>query len=180
MRSSLLYLINALSQLYIATFLLRFIMQWIRGSYQTPLAQIVMKVTSPLVVPARRVLPSVRGIDLPTLVLLLALEGAATFLLYVIAGYPLIAPLFVGSVLFRLVALMLWIYWGALLVYVILSWVVQGYHPLAYALGALVEPVLKPVRRIVPLVAGFDLSPMLVMILIYAVIIALPRFPFVP
>jgi YggT family protein len=88
--------------------------------------------------------------------------------------------LFVGSVLLRLVGLTLWIYWGALLIYVILSWVVQGYHPFAAALATLVDPLLKPVRRIVPPIAGFDLSAMLVMIALYAVILALPRFPFVP
>jgi YggT family protein len=179
MQRSLIYIVNALSQLYIAMFLLRFMLQWIRGSYQSPLSQIVIKITSPLVVPARRVLPSVRGIDVPTLVLLIALEAIATFLLYLIAQFPLELDLFVGSVLLRLVALTLWLYWGALLIYVILSWIVQGYHPLADALGALLEPLLRPVRRILPLVAGFDLSPMLVMIALYALILALPSFPFV-
>jgi YggT family protein len=180
MQRSLIYIVNALSQLYIAMFLLRFILQWVRGSYQSPLSQVVMKVTGPLVIPARRVLPSVRGIDVPTLVLLIALEAISTLLLYLIARYPLVIDLFVGSVLLRLVALTLWVYWGALLIYVILSWVVQGYHPLAATLGTLLEPLLRPVRKVLPPVAGFDLSPMLVMIVLYALILALPSFPFVP
>lgn len=180
MQRSLIYIIDALSQLYLAMFVLRFLMQWIRGSYQSPLAQIVMKVTSPLVVPARRILPSVRGVDVPTLVLLIALEAAVTAALYLIAAYPLEVDQFVGSVLLRLVGLTLWVYWGSLLVYLILSWVAQGYHPLADALGMIVGPVLRPLRRIIPPIAGFDLSPMIAMILIYALILALPRYPFVP
>jgi YggT family protein len=180
MKPALLYLVNALSQLYIAMFVLRFALQWVRGSYQTPLAQVVMRITSPLVVPARRFLPSVRRIDVPTLVVLIALEGIATLLLYLIAGLTLVWPIFVVSVLLRLVALALWMLWGALLIYVILSWVAQGgYHPLAATLATLVDPVLRPLRRIVPPIAGLDLTPLIAMIVIYAAILALPAFPFV-
>ena len=65
-------------------FALRFILQWIRAGYQNPLAQFVLQITEPLVVPARRVLPSVRGIDLPTLIVIFALECVATLLLFVL------------------------------------------------------------------------------------------------
>jgi len=87
MRNSLIFLVDALSDLYVAMFVLRFIMQWTRASYQNPLAQFVLQVTAPLVVPARRMLPSIRGVDVPTLVLAVALECVATLLLFVIAGF---------------------------------------------------------------------------------------------
>jgi YggT family protein len=180
MQGSLIFIVDNLSDLYIAMFLIRFILQWVRGSYQTVLSQFVMRVTAPLVVPARRVLPSVRGIDVPTLVLLITLECLATLLLYVIARYPLQLDLFVVSVLLRLVSLTLWVYSGAIFIYVLLSWIVQGYHPVADALATLVGPLLRPARRIIPPVAGLDLSPMIVLILLQALIIALPRWPFVP
>jgi len=180
MQNALIFIVDNLSDVYVAMFLVRFILQWVRGSYQTVLSQFVMKVTAPLVVPARRVLPSVRGVDVPTLVLLVALECIATLLLYSIGPYPLRLDLFVGSVILRLLSLTIWIYWGALLIYVILGWVVQGYHPMADALGTLVNPLLRPARKIIPPVAGLDFSPMIVMILLYAAILALPRWPFVP
>ena len=78
MQNSLIFIVDNLSDLYIAMFLMRFILQWVRGGYQTVLSQFVMKVTAPLVIPARRVLPSVRGVDVPTLVVLVALECIAT------------------------------------------------------------------------------------------------------
>jgi len=180
MQDPLIFIVDSVSRLYVATFVLRFIFQWVRGTYHTPLGQIVMRVTAPLVVPARRVLPSVRGIDVPTLIVTIALEAVATLLLYFIVGLPLRLDYFVGSVLVRLVSLTLQIYWFAILIYVILSWVAQGYHPVAAALSTLVDPLLRPARRIIPRIAGLDLSPMVVMILLYALTLALPRFPFVP
>jgi YggT family protein len=180
MQSALIFIVDNLTKLYIAAFVVRFILQFVRGSYQTVLGQFVMRLTAPLVVPARRVLPSVRGIDVPTLVLLIALECLATLLLYLIAGFPLRGELFFGSVVLRLVSLTLWVYVGAIFIYVIMSWVVQGYHPVAAALATLVEPLLRPARRIIPTIAGLDLSPVVVLLLLQALIIALPRWPFVP
>ena len=65
MQSALIFLVRTLADLYLLAFLLRFILQWVRASYRNPLAHLVQRVTSPLVVPARRVLPSVAGLDLP-------------------------------------------------------------------------------------------------------------------
>lgn len=180
MRNALIFIVDNLSDLYVAMFLLRLILQWVRGSYQTGLSQFVMRITGPLVVPARRLLPSVRRIDVPTVVVVIVLECVASLLLYSIAGLPLLPDVFAGTVLLRLVSLTLWLYSAGIFIYVILSWVVQGYHPVAATLATLVDPLLRPARRIIPPIAGLDLSPMLVLILLQAAIIALPRLPFVP
>jgi uncharacterized protein YggT (Ycf19 family) len=87
MQSALIFLVKTLADLYLLTFLLRFIMQWVRASYYNPLSQFVFKVTNPLVVPARRVLPSVAGLDTPTLVVLVILEIAVTFALLRLAAF---------------------------------------------------------------------------------------------
>src|SRR5215471_9337573 len=118
MTQSLLFIVDALSGLYISMFALRFILQWVRASYQSPLAQFVLQVTAPLVVPARRVLPSVRGIDLPTLVVIVLLECVATLLIFTIAGFVPSVDVFAAAVLLRLVTLVLWIYCVALFIYV--------------------------------------------------------------
>ena len=180
MQSSLIFIVDALSALYISTFALRFILQWIRASYQSPLAQFVLQITAPLVVPARRVLPSVRGIDLPTLVVIVVLECIATLLIFSVVGFVPSIDVFVVAVLLRLVTLVLWIYCSALFIYVVLSWLAgQVYNPSAATLAALVEPLLRPVRRLIPPIAGLDVSPVIVLILLQAVIYALPRWPFV-
>jgi len=180
MQSSLIFVVDALSALYISMFALRFMLQWIRASYQSPLAQFVLQVTAPLVVPARRVLPSVRGIDLPTLVVIVALECIATLLIFSIMGFVPPIDAFAVTVVLRLVTLILWIYCSALFIYVVLSWLAgQIYNPSAATVAAIVEPLLRPVRRLIPPIAGLDVSPVIVLILLQAVIYALPRWPFV-
>jgi len=175
MQNSLLFLIKTISDLYLLTYLLRFILQWVRADYYNPFAQFVLKVTNPLVVPARRLLPSAGGVDLPTLVVLVALEALSTWLLIVLANDSVTIARFALYVVLRIVSLTLWFYLVATLIYVILSWVGQRqYSPVGAVLGELVEPLLRPARRLLPPIAGLDLAPLLVLILIQAIVIALP------
>jgi len=175
MQSALIFLFKTLADLYLLTLLLRFIMQWVRASYHNPLAQFVVKVTSPLVVPARRVVPSVAGLDTPTLVVLIALECLATFILLRLAGLSLPVPELLMYSVLRLVALTLWFYTLALFVYVLLSWFGnRGANPMGSLLGEIVEPLLRPARRLLPPIGGLDLSPLIVILLLQAAMIALP------
>ena len=175
MRDSLFFLIRVLSHLYLLLFLLRFIMQWIRADFYNPLAQFIVKATNPLVVPARRLIPSSGGIDLPTLVLLVLIEVIATWLLLYVASAPATLIQFAEFVLLRLVSLPLSLYTWTILVYVILGWISPGgYHPLTMILAELNEPVLRPIRRLLPPISGLDLSPLLAVILIQAISLAIP------
>lgn len=174
MQYSLIFLVKTFTDLYLLTFLLRFVMQWARADFYNPFAQFIVHVTNPLVVPARRFLPSAGSIDLPLLILLVALEALATWLLLAIAGSSARPGYFVALVVLRLVNLTLWFYTIAIIVYAILSWVTHGYSPIGALLDDLVAPVLRPVRRILPIIGGLDLSPLVVLILIQAVRIALP------
>lgn len=175
MQNALLFLIKTIADLYLLTYLLRFVLQWVRADYYNPLAQFVVKVTNPLVVPARRLIPSAAGIDLPTLIVLIALEALVTWMLTALIGVTLPATTFALYVLLRLVSLTLWFYLVAILIYVILSWFGQRqYSAVGAVLGQLVEPLLEPVRRFIPPIAGLDLTPLLVLIVIQAVVIALP------
>jgi YggT family protein len=175
MQSALIFLVKTLADLYLLTFLLRFIMQWVRASYYNPLAQFVLKVTSPLVVPARRVLPSVGGLDTPTLAVLIVLEIVVTFALLRLAGISLPVPVLLLYSLLRLIALALWFYTVALFIYVLLSWFGdRGMNPMAALLGELIEPLLRPARRLLPPIGGLDLSALVVILLLQAALIALP------
>jgi YggT family protein len=174
MQSALIFIVKTLTDLYLLAFLLRFILQWVRASYYNPLSQFVLKVTSPLVVPARRMLPSIAGLDIPTLIVLVALEAIATWVLCALVGVTLPVGVFLLYVALRLVALTLWFYTMALFIYVLLSWFGgRGAGPMALVLHELVEPLLRPVRRVLPPIAGLDLSPLLVMLVFQAAIIAL-------
>ena len=170
MRDSLSYLIRVLGDLYLLLFLLRFIMQWIRADFYNPLAQFIVRATNPLILPARKILPTTASVDLPTLVMLVLLEAIATGLLIYIALIPTSLGQFAVLVLVRLVRLTLSLYTWTILINVILSWIgPRGYHPLTMILAELNEPVLRPIRRVLPPISGFDLSPLLALILIQAI-----------
>jgi YggT family protein len=174
-QAALIFLLKTLMDLYLLTFLLRFVMQWARTTYHNPFAQFIYKVTSPLVIPARRVLPSIRGLDVPTLIVLIVLELVATWVLVRLSGVSLPIPTLLIYALLRLIALVLWFYTGALIIYVLLSWFGdRGRNPMGVLLGELVEPVLRPARRLVPPIGGLDLSPLIVILLLQAAMIALP------
>ena len=176
MRSSLFYLVKALGDLYLLAFLLRFLLQWVRADFYNPFTQAIVQITNPLVSPARRFIPASRSVDVPTLAVLVVLEGLLTWVLRNIGGSPSgsLAPLPV-LVFYRLISLTLWFYSVSILIYVILSWVgPRGRHPIAVVLADLNEPILRPARRILPNIAGLDLSPLLVLIIVQAAFRLLP------
>lgn len=169
MLDALIFLVRTFADLYLLTFLLRFIMQWARANHYNPLSQVVFKVTNPLVVPARRLLPSVAGLDMPTLIVLIVLELVLTFVLLRLVGLSLPIPRLLFYSLLRLISLVLWFYVGALIIYAVLSWFAQpSRNPMAMLLGELVEPLLRPARRMLPPIGGFDLSVLLVIVLLQA------------
>lgn len=176
---ALIFLFKSLADLFLLTFLMRFVMQWVRAGYHNPLAQFIFKITNPLVVPARRVLPSVGGLDAPTLVVLIVLEVIVTFVLVRLVGVsPPVSVLLFYSAL-RLIALVLWFYFGATLVCALSSWFAdRGRNPIVAFLGELVEPLLRPARRLLPPMSGLDFSPLIVILLLQAAIYALPLPPY--
>lgn len=173
--NALIFLVKAVTDLYLATFLVRLIMQLVRADFYNPFSQTIVSITNPLIVPARRILPSVRSVDVPTLVVLFLLQCAVTFLLLKLAGVAVGAERYLFYVVLRLASLTLWTYAICLVVYFVLSWVAHaGYSPIALVIGQIVGPILRPVRRIVPPIGIFDISVLLVFILIQAAMIALP------
>jgi len=175
MRDPLIFIIKTLTDLYLLTFLLRFILQWIRADFYNPFAQTIVKITNPLIIPVRRVVPTSRSVDVPTLVVLILLEAIVTWVLVYIGGASIGLNTLPLLVLYRLISLTLWFYSVSIFIYVILSWVGQrGYNPVGIVLGELNEPLLRPVRRMLPPIAGIDLSPLLILILLQAGLMAVP------
>ncbi len=172
---SLIFLVRTLGDLYLLTFLLRFIMQWVRADFYNPLAQFVVKATNPLVIPVRRVVPAAGGADLATLLVLVILQAAVTWTLLFLASLSVTTSQFLLLVPLRLINLTLWFYTVSIFVYVLMSWFAQtGYSPISRMLAELNEPLLGPVRRLLPPIGGLDLSPLLVLIFIQAIRLGLP------
>jgi YggT family protein len=179
MQNALTFIIKTLVDLYIITFVLRLILQWVRADFGNPLTQFVLKVTNPLVMPLRRMVPSVRGLDTATLLVVLLLEMVITLGLVNLTcvGNPEVIQLVLLTVL-RLTYLILRIFLFVIFIYVLLSWISPGgYHPIANLLGAISEPILRPFRNLIPSIGGIDLSPLFALIAIQALTMVLPIGP---
>ena len=169
------YLLQTLLSLYLLAMLLRFLLQLVRANFYNPISQFLVRITNPLVLPVRRAVPGVAGLDISSLLLalLLQLAGIAALLLLNNLGLPNIGLLLAWSAL-GVVGLLVNIYFFALLAMIILSWVAPGSrHPAVFLLYQLTEPVMAPLRRALPPMGGIDFSPILVFILINVIQIAL-------
>lgn len=169
------YLVQTFLSLYLVAMLLRFLLQLVRADFYNPISQFLVKVTNPLVIPLRRVIPGLGGLDLASLLLAVLLQLAGIVLLLLIngIGLPGVFTLLVWSLL-GVFGLLVNIYFFALLGMIILSWVAAGSrHPAIYLLYQITEPVMAPFRKVLPAMGGLDFSPILVFILINIIQIAL-------
>lgn len=159
------FLINTLFGLYILAVMLRFLLQCVRADFYNPLSQFLVKATNPALLPLRRVIPGFGGIDLAAVVLMLALQIANTALVLLLAGAGLHpVGLVVGSVA-ALLSMLITVYIVSVLIQAVLSWVNPSpYNPINALLYSLNQPLLEPVQRFIPPIAGLDLSPLVVII----------------
>ncbi len=160
-------LVKAVFGFFVTVVLLRFLLQWARADFYNPLSQFVVKVTNPMLVPLRRVIPGVGGVDVAAVVLMFALQLLETWLLTLLMGVGVnLASMAVLS-LARLIDLAFTIYTVTIIAEAILSWFQQGSHnPMIALLHQLNQPVLNPVRRIIPTFSGIDLSPLVALVLL--------------
>jgi YggT family protein len=158
------FLIRTLLGLYAAVALIRFLLQATRADFYNPVSQFVVKLTSPVLRPLRRVIPGLGGLDLSSLILawLVKTLELGIVALLVGMGSPLVAPIWALPALLELTINLFLL---AVLIRVILSWVnPDPYHPAVALLGRLTDPLLRPAQRLIPPIGGIDLSPMAVMI----------------
>ena len=163
LNTAAIYVLQTLGSLYLMLILLRFVLQLVRANFYNPLSQFIVKATQPLLKPLRRIIPSIFGLDMSSLVLAIIVQMilmALTLLLIAgTAGDPLL--LLLWSII-SVTALFLKIFFFALIISVILSWVAPGSHnPGAELVNQICEPALAPFRRIVPNLGGLDISPIL-------------------
>ncbi|AHK18341.1 YggT family protein [Yersinia similis] len=165
---TLTFLAKTVIDLYVMVLLLRIWMQWVHSDFYNPLSQFVVKITQPIVGPLRRVVPSMGPIDSASLLL--------AFLLMTIK-YPLLLLIDSGSLslsiynlLFGLIALVkavgYLIFW-VMIIRALMSWISQGRSPVDYLLLQLTEPLMAPIRRILPAMGGIDFSAMVVILILY-------------
>ncbi|MGJ3493756.1 YGGT family protein [Piscirickettsia salmonis] len=170
-------IIDVIFGLYIMIVMLRFLLQWVKADFYNPICQFLIKVSNPLLLPLRRIIPGLAGLDLSAIVLIILLQLIESSLIFFISGYPMgniVALLLysVGMVLSTLFKL----YFYAIIIQSVVSWFNQGYNPIVEILHRLTDPLLRPVRRIMPDMGGIDLSPIpvLLILLILPILVSTP------
>ena len=166
------FIINSLLSLVFFAFLLRVILQLARADFRNAIAQAVLRVTNPLVLPLRRVIPPVGKVDLSSIVALLLIELMVVAVqLWLFTGTIPSTRVLLLAAATDLARSIVWFYIIALFIYALLSWVAPGtYSPAAALLDRICEPLVAPVRRIVPPIGGLDLSVVFVLILLGALL----------
>jgi len=167
-----LLIVNTFVNLYVLVILLRFLLQVVKADFYNPVSQFIVKATNPLLVPLRRLIPGVGGIDLSSLLLawVIQLVGMGIdFTLLTGGQFPPILHLCAWAVL-AIVQTVLNIYLFSILIIVILSWIApQSYNPAVLLLHQLTGPVLSKIRKVMPDMGMLDLSPIVAFLLIQVI-----------
>jgi YggT family protein len=175
--AALQFLIDALLSVAQFVVLLRLLLQWARADFRNPLLRAIVQISNPLLVPLRRLLPAIGRLDTASVVIVLALALLRAYvpeLLHMQAPESLLALTLRAAL--ELLSTVLWIYFYSIFLYAMLSLIAPGtYSPAQALLTTLCEPVLRPLRRLIPPLAHLDLSPLWAGILIVALLKLLPE-----
>ncbi|MCG8394840.1 MAG: YggT family protein [Pseudomonadales bacterium] len=167
-QGALFFLLDFAFSVYIFIVLTRFVLQLARADFYNPISQFVLKATNPLLRPMRRVIPGYGGLDIASLVLviILIILKAVVLLSIQMGGLPSgVGGQLVIYALRELATLILdYVFW-TVLIRVILSWVAPDpYNPVVRVIVQITEPIMAPVRKLLPPMGGFDLSPLIVLL----------------
>ena len=158
-----LFLVDTVLGLYILIVLLRFLFQLVRVDFYNPLSQFIVKASNPPLARLHQLIPSLWGVDLGAIALLLILEGLRLALTALMLGHtPRVSGVLILSI-GELLKLAVYVVVFSIFVRALLSWVSSGTsNPMAQLLGSFTEPLLAPARRLLPATGGLDLSPIIV------------------
>ncbi|GAB3487815.1 YggT family protein [Marinomonas epiphytica] len=160
-------LVKTLANLYLFVVLLRMLLQLTRADFYNPISQGVVKATSPLLLPLRKIVPPIGRLDTASLVLALLIHFLTLLFIVTVKGVylpPLNYVIYtVAGTLYQLLDLYFW----AMLISVILSWVAPGAsHPGAMLVGQITAPLYRTCQRFIPPLGGLDLSPIFIFLAI--------------
>ena len=172
------FLVSALVDFFVYLLLARFLFQWLRVPFRNVLGEFIIAATNWMVMPARRVIPALFGLDMASLLLAWLLQALGMWAIYVIAGLSLgaspdtAAAILAGLALLDLARSIVYIFVFSLIVQAVLSWV-NPHSPVGPLFDALTRPFLQPIRRVLPPLANVDLSPLVLIVLLQVLLIPL-------
>ncbi len=172
------YLIQTVANIYLLFVLLRLLLQICKANFYNPISQFLVKATALPMEPLQKVFPSFGNFNTACLVLalivqIIAIQGSA--LVYNGTLIPIV--LLLSWALLGIASLLLNIYYYGLFIVIIISWVApQSRHPAIALLWQLTEPVMAPIRKLIPPLGGLDLSIIPVFILLHVLRIIVRNF----
>lgn len=159
------YLSQTLFGLALYIVLLRFWMQWVRADFRNPFGQFVISVTNPVVIPLRKILPSIGSVDTATVVFAFIIASIKVYLLFLLNNISPPPLTLLAFTLGEVIQHSIYILMAAIFIQIIISWVnPHSYHPIVSIARSIAEPIMSPARRLIPPIGGLDLSPILVII----------------
>lgn len=179
--SAIVFVISSIAQLYLLVLLLRLLLPWLGIPYNNPVSQGILKLTSPVVIPVRRLLPPIGKIDTATLLVAFVIQFLTICLVMLILGRTPAVPEAALTAVVDLVILGIRLFVFAIIIRIVLSWLGGGgYNPAIQFVDALTEPVLRPFRRMIPPIGGIDISPVFAIIMLSALGILVGGFRLLP
>ncbi len=172
------FLLDTIFGFFVFVLLARFYLQLMRAPFHNPLGQFVTALTNWLVLPARRFIPGIFGVDLASLLLAWLIEALLLLLLYLLrgggfaGGSGMAIGVFLTLSLLELARYSLYLLIGVILIQAVISWI-NPYAPLAPLFNTLTAPFLRPFRRLIPPIGNVDLSPLFALIVAQLLLIPL-------
>ena len=173
---ALTYVLETIFNLFVLAVLTRFYAQAFRAPFRNPIANFVVALTDFAVKPMRKIVPGAMGLDLASFVVAWIAQTILLVAVYALLGLKALTvagfwPAIVVFALVKLLKLSIYLLMGVVIIQAILSWV-SPYHPIRPFFDALSRPFLRPFQRLVPLVGGVDLSPLILLVILQVILIA--------
>jgi len=161
-------LVATVFSLYLYTVLVRILLQVVRADFYNPVSQAIWQLTRLPIAWIGRVIPKWRRLDLAACVYLLALVAIYVLAMTALWGQRATGLEMLTWTLLKVPVLVLNLYLFMLIVQAVLSWVGPGLgtNPAGSILWSMNEPLLRPVRRLIPPMSGLDFSPLAAMLVL--------------
>lgn len=164
-QNALSFTIETILGLYLIAVILRFLFQLCRVDFRNPVSQMIVTITNPPLQFLRRFIPGLYGIDLASVILVFMVGFLKTYLLLSVSGLNANLPGVTALTTGEIINIVIWTFILCILISAILSWVAPpANHPVIGIILGICEPVLRPFRRILPVMSGIDLSPVLALL----------------
>jgi len=166
------FLISALFSLYIGAVLIRLLLGFARADFHNPISQFLVKITNPVLVPMRRFIPAIGKVDTSAVVLAFGLTVIKTALLLLVGFGAINLPQIILFSLGDMIKTIIWIYIIALILQAVISWIGSAHgNPVVPLVNSLTYPIVRPIRKFVPIIGMMDLSPLVAILLLNVLLI---------